>query len=53
MVVPDRDGLARIGFQGFDVSAEDGLDYVFFELGFFFCELGFVAGVIGFFVVGV
>lgn len=50
MVVPDRDGLAGVGFEGFDVSAEDGLDHVLFELGFFFRELGFVA--VGVMVVG-
>ncbi|KAL6998307.1 hypothetical protein U1Q18_008432 [Sarracenia purpurea var. burkii] len=51
MVIADRNGLAGIGFQGFNVAAEDRSDDLFLELGFFFRELGF--SVVVFVFVGV
>lgn len=57
MVLVDSNGLTRIGFQGIGFSTEDRLNYRFFQLGFFFCELGFVVvvvvSVVVFFLIGI
>lgn len=47
VVLADRDGLARIGFEGFGVAGEDDPDDLPLELGLFFGELGFVLVVVG------